>query len=221
MSICPVCETELPERKYCDLIYCSLSCGNRGRARKNEIEYLKSPKPCKLCGETIPYRGRFRSVYCSHSCSATSNNRKRQVSKFCLGCFSLLRNNESTYCSQTCFEEKDYRDYIERWKSDKESGVIGNQGTSVRIKRYLRETRGNKCEECGWDKVNPITNRVPVQLEHRDGNWQNNAESNLRLLCPNCHSLTPTYGALNKGSGRKNRRQISKPGAPDGRVPLS
>lgn len=37
-----------------------------------------------------------------------------------------------------------------------------------------------------------------LQIHHIDGNHYNNEESNLQLLCPNCHSLTPTFGALNK-----------------------
>ena len=38
-----------------------------------------------------------------------------------------------------------------------------------------------------------------------DGHSENNSLPNLKLLCPNCHSLTPTYGFLNKGNGRKKR----------------
>lgn len=53
--------------------------------------------------------------------------------------------------------------------------------------------------------MNPKTNQVPLIADHIDGNWRNNIESNLRLLCPNCDSLSPTYAALNKGNGRKNR----------------
>jgi hypothetical protein len=34
----------------------------------------------------------------------------------------------------------------------------------------------------------------------------NNKEENLILLCPNCHSLTSTFGSLNIGNGRKYRR---------------
>ena len=44
-------------------------------------------------------------------------------------------------------------------------------------------------------------------MEHIDGNSENNNIENLELLCPNCHSLTPTFGALNKGKGRKNRKR--------------
>jgi 5-methylcytosine-specific restriction endonuclease McrA len=59
---------------------------------------------------------------------------------------------------------------------------------------------------CGWDEIHPITNKVPIQLDHIDGNSENNSLQNLRLLCPNCHSLTPTFGILNKGNGREWRR---------------
>jgi hypothetical protein len=31
-------------------------------------------------------------------------------------------------------------------------------------------------------------------------------KAGLEILCPNCHSLTPTYGGLNRGKGRKLRR---------------
>lgn len=61
--------------------------------------------------------------------------------------------------------------------------------------------------KCGWSKINPTTGKVPIQLEHIDGNSENNSLDNLKLLCPNCHSLTSTYGALNKGNGRKNRKR--------------
>ena len=72
-------------------------------------------------------------------------------------------------------------------------------------KKYLIYKYGNKCMECGWCKVHPKTGNVPIQLEHIDGHSENNSLPNLKLLCPNCHSLTPTYGFLNKGNGRKKR----------------
>ena len=33
-----------------------------------------------------------------------------------------------------------------------------------------------------------------LQIDHMDGNWKNNLITNLRFLCPNCHSQTDTYG---------------------------
>ncbi len=41
---------------------------------------------------------------------------------------------------------------------------------------------------------------IPLELEHKDGNPRNNSLENLELLCPNCHTFTPTYRGKNKAS---------------------
>ncbi|MGV8961879.1 MAG: HNH endonuclease signature motif containing protein [Candidatus Saccharimonadaceae bacterium] len=41
-------------------------------------------------------------------------------------------------------------------------------------------------------------------MDHIDGDSQNNTEINLRLICPNCHSLTESYRGANKGKGTRN-----------------
>lgn len=56
-------------------------------------------------------------------------------------------------------------------------------------------------------EVNPVTKLVPLQIHHIDGDCLNNNEDNLELLCPNCHSLTETYGNLNTTSSRVYRKQ--------------
>jgi 5-methylcytosine-specific restriction endonuclease McrA len=66
--------------------------------------------------------------------------------------------------------------------------------------------------ECGWSKQNPFTKTIPIELEHIDGNSENNTLENVKLLCPSCHSLTPTYKNANKGNGRFNRRERYKNG---------
>jgi len=66
--------------------------------------------------------------------------------------------------------------------------------------------------ECGWKEKNVVTGNIPIELEHIDGNSENNLLTNLKLLCPNCHSLTPTYKALNVGNGRHKRRERYKDG---------
>lgn len=66
-----------------------------------------------------------------------------------------------------------------------------------------------KCAKCGWGEENPYSHTIPLEVEHIDGNFQNNNEDNLILLCPNCHSLTPTYKGANKGNGRKERKKYT------------
>jgi hypothetical protein len=59
------------------------------------------------------------------------------------------------------------------------------------IKKRLIIEYGHKCQKCNnttWNN-SPIT----LELEHIDGNNRNNARDNLSLLCPNCHSQTPTW----------------------------
>lgn len=55
----------------------------------------------------------------------------------------------------------------------------------------------NTCEECG---ISEMYNGKPIvmHLDHVDGNSMNHQLSNLKMLCPNCHSQTPTYSGRNK-----------------------
>ncbi|GAC1388954.1 MAG: hypothetical protein NVSMB31_04020 [Vulcanimicrobiaceae bacterium] len=73
------------------------------------------------------------------------------------------------------------------------------------MRRALIYLLGEQCSRCGWKERHPLTGKVPIEVEHIDGNWRNNHPSNLTLICPNCHSLTPTFRALNKGRGRAAR----------------
>ena len=103
-----------------------------------------------------------------------------------------------------CFSEFKYESFIKKWLEGKINGSRG-EGVSNHIRRWLFEKNKNKCEKCGWSEKNPITDKIPLTINHKDGNYKNNKPKNLELICPNCHSLTPNYGSLNKGRGRKKR----------------
>ena len=108
-------------------------------------------------------------------------------------------------CSLKCSNDLKRAEKVKLWLEGKHNGMRGTTQTATFIKQYLRDTRGDKCEKCGWDEVNPYTNKVPIELEHKDGDFKNNKIENLELLCPNCHSLTNTYRALNMGNGRPRK----------------
>lgn len=124
----------------------------------------------------------------------------------CLHCKQELKSKQRKYCSNKCQADHQHHLYIQRWLNGEESGMQNGEKVSIYIKTYLINKYGNKCSACNWDQVNPVTNKIPIQIDHIDGDYTNNQEHNLRLLCPNCHSLTPTYGALNMGRGRLKRK---------------
>ena len=91
-----------------------------------------------------------------------------------------------------------------KWENETKPRIIEGKVTAgaPALKKYLIETKGEKCEDCGLEST---WNKKPLvlQLDHIDGDSDNNYPQNLRLLCPNCHSQTATYGSKGKGSRYK------------------
>ena len=122
----------------------------------------------------------------------------------CLNCEREIKR-KNKYCSNLCQKEFEYKLYIDKWKNGIQSGLKGEYQISNHIKTYLFNKYNNKCARCGWGEINIYTNKIPLEVEHIDGNYENNNEENLILLCPNCHSLTATYKGANLNNGRKAR----------------
>lgn len=75
---------------------------------------------------------------------------------------------------------------------------------SFKLKKRLF-TEGLKfpyCEECGWARKTE-DGYLPLELDHINGDRHDNRLENLRILCPNCHSLKPTH----RGRNRKTKGQ--------------
>ena len=171
-------------------------------------------KPCEVvclnCGATQQQPSGRK--FCSQSCAAKFNNRARGRS-CATGCGRPLRsqNAENRFCSRRCAQEQAYKTYVDRWLRGLESGVTRNgDSVSTYIRRYIAERDGKACRRCGWCEVHPVTGNVPVHLEHIDGDCTNNRPENLCWLCPNCHSLTPTFGSLNIGRSKRSKRLVVK-----------
>lgn len=78
--------------------------------------------------------------------------------------------------------------------------LTANSNTqSYKLKKRLFEVglKEEKCELFGWAAVSE-DGRIPVELDHINGEHSDNRLENLRILCPNCHSLQSTHRGRNK-----------------------
>lgn len=166
---------------------------------------------CLQCNSSTKKYNKF----CNKSCAAIYNNSHRSIEsrnkqkesirslfgtvpRKCLVCSNELPPCHQKTCSKKC-------NLLHRWNEQKikiENGLVKHSSSQ---RKYLSESKGYSCELCSvGDQWNgkPIT----LQVDHIDGNPDNNYPSNLRLLCPNCHSQTPTY----KGGNKKNLKMDTR-----------
>lgn len=79
----------------------------------------------------------------------------------------------------------------------------GRYRSNCYLKRIIKEFSllEHKCSECGlgsWRNKD-----ISLELDHIDGDASNCKLSNLRLVCPNCHSQTDTFRGRSINTGKK------------------
>lgn len=133
--------------------------------------------------------------------------------RYCLFCgVELTKKSQKKYCSDSCARKDQFKkrcDEVDR------TGVFPQLGrfneTDRRFaKMYLEQKYGHICQIC----KNTTWNDKPIPLvtDHIDGNPSNHSVSNIRLICPNCDALLPTYKSKNTPTilcthdGRHDRR---------------
>ena len=177
-----------------------------------DIWYESNKKQCLYCGEDIPIGNMSHSEYktrkfCNRSCATSYNNsytKTKNDKNYCKNCGQEIKRNRK-YCSIKFQMEYQQKEWEKKWLA----GEVDGNNNSVwvesrdRVKTYLMRIYDNKCARCGWSEVNPYTGKIPLEVEHINGDPYNTTPENVTLLCPNCHSLTSTYKGANKGHGRK------------------
>lgn len=142
--------------------------------------------------------------------------------KQCPKC-NVEHNKSGTFCSRTCANSRVFSDSAKLKKSIALKGKPSKQSPydrkkaaeklkETRLKKYLAtpfeelgmenrrrrvfEEQNQCCNKCGISEWQGF--KIPLELEHKDGNNQNNVRENLEGLCPNCHSITDTWRGRNK-----------------------
>lgn len=150
---------------------------------------IKTIELCSYgCGQTAKFINGSKKLMCCERSSKCEALRAKNSS-------GVKRAHESGLIP-TDFGGKERRG----WKRGKYSADFSPNGKGSH-KEVLIIERSHCCEMCknsDW-LGKPIT----LELEHTDGNNKNNTRENLKLLCPNCHSQTPTWRGRGTNTGRK------------------
>jgi hypothetical protein len=184
--------------------FCSNACHIKGTQEVRSAKLRKPRGICPVCGKQDVMRG---ARTCSRACADVLRSASHTPPP-CRRCGSTERkkgrnDNKGPYCSRSCYMEDRYQrtgsfaKWMAGWQSGEISGTLSDGRPDWRIRQALVLLRGQRCEECGWNKVNPVSGRVPLHVDHATGDRSRNRPEDVRLLCPNCHSLTTNYQHLN------------------------
>lgn len=184
--------------------YCSNACNTKS------WQATLAHKNCQQCGKSFK-PGDYRARFCSRSCNAVFHNtgkvkRPAHLPLNCLVCGVRLLGSQQSYCSRAHFNQHRRAGLVSQWLAGNASIATDITGDLAKWARaYLIELAGEKCSECGWCTPNPKIGKPILTVDHINGDWTDQRFENLKVLCYNCHTLTPTFGSLNKNSPGKRR----------------
>lgn len=155
-------------------------------------------KICPKCNTEHDRSGKFCSRSCANSRTFTAESKEKK------------RNaGLKFYSTMSSEDRKDFNSEkmlkYDKVEAQKKTSAIHRERSWSRpyeemahdsLRRRILVEVNHTCEECG---IGNVYNGKPLSLEldHIDGNRKNNKRENLRILCPNCHSQTPTHRSKN------------------------
>lgn len=171
----------------------------------NEIIYI-----CECCGKQTNVKfgsGRF----CSRICANKRVHSQKTKEKISNGIKERISSNieyiqKNSNKIKVSKKDKDNIPNILKNKKDLYNlNLLNRDFDSLKfelIKKRILLEQNNECNNCHISEWNnkPLT----LELEHKDGNHNNNLRENLECLCPNCHSQTETW------RGRNQKRKQNK-----------
>ena len=148
------------------------------------------------CGQPAQYfskgTGRYRCAKSANSCPANKAKNSQGLKK------AHAEGRVPVFTDE--MREKSHISHRRKLVEEKPFEELGR----ILRKKIVMEEQDYKCLHCDLDEWMGL--RITLELDHIDGNNENNVRSNLRCLCPNCHSITDTWKVGNiKGKNTRKR----------------
>ena len=193
----------------------------RAKARRlREEKECNKRKICKKCGKEFkPQKGLIN--FCSMICRNTREHSEETKNKISNSMKTSEKGIQSTKnlheiyakslkekgLSPVVKDDAYFKFKLERHIELFMSKNFNELGEGTRRERVIYE-QDYKCHRCGlsdWQGE-----KITLELEHMDGNHHNNERINLIALCPNCHSLTPSWRGknINKATAKKTPDEV-------------
>jgi len=147
---------------------------------------------CKVCNKNIyrrPNQIKSGDVFCSQICNGIS----QRVTKICKICSTQYIGNKNT-CSRSCANQ------ARKGSSYTGENFLNKAYRGSILKEKIAKIRGGICEECGESNYTILQ----IHHVHERSKGGTDIDSNLKLLCPNCHATHHLGHSLfmNKKGGR-------------------
>jgi len=123
------------------------------------------------------------------------------ICEHCKKKFRPHNDSRGRFCGNQCQQDLAFNDRYRQWLQ----GIVPNNISPRGLKRLVVHRDSYKCASCDLEEW--LGKPLALELEHIGGDSGDNRPDNLCLLCPNCHSQTPTYKTRNIGKGRYARRK--------------
>lgn len=181
---------------------------------------MKKCKNCKI-EDANKYSKYSNGEFCSSKCARSYSTKEKRLEINKKVSDKLIGRKTKNYYSIQKKVKKSKSKYYnftkkEKWKviNEKRTEIANNKILNAdfstlcydRLRKRIILEQNKKCNKCGLSEW--LGEKIIFELEHIDGNNKNNARNNLEALCPNCHSLSPTWRGKNK-KNNLNRNKIS------------
>jgi len=159
---------------------------------------------CKKCGIEFEPRTGYKN-YCGDKCKNSRNfsDSAKQKKSFATSKMWSEGKLKDVNWKEVNNEKEKIEKCKEHWLQDLKKRIeTGDKIWIGTIKKFLVVQNGHSCMMCGLN--HPKTGKVPLEIDHIDGDKNNNELTNLRILCPNCHSQTDTWRFKNTYKKRRS-----------------